>query len=176
MIGLFSGALGPGALRAIGFVLVAVSVIGPSLPAGWLFQQPPMPVAALWAAYGWAAEDEGGVRAPIVLALFGLLHDVLAGGPVGLFMALYCSAYLIGRTAAVMMSAPNLISLWGGFIVTALACTGLAALLLRWSLGAHVSVRPFAEAVAITALLFPLARPLYMSATPSLRTQMGSRS
>ena len=30
---------------------------------------------------------------------------------------------------------------------------------------AHAGIVPFAEAVTITALLFPLVRPLYMSST-----------
>ena len=43
------------------------------------------------------------------------------------------------------------------------------------SVGDGVSVGPYAEAAAITALLFPLVRPLYMSASPSLRPQPGGR-
>jgi hypothetical protein len=45
-------------LRALGFTLAVLSVILPALPLGPLFAQPPMPLAVLWAAYGWAAEDE----------------------------------------------------------------------------------------------------------------------
>jgi len=164
-----------GTLRAIGFGVAVASVLLPALPMGWLFQQPPMPLAALWAAYGWAAEDEGGVRAPIALAAMGLVHDQLSGGPLGLFVLLYCSAYLIGRVVAVVMGAPNLISLWGGFIVTALLSVLIAALAAPWALGPNLSVRPYAEAAIITALLFPLARPFYMSGVDALRGQSGGR-
>lgn len=163
------------ALRAWGLILAIASVILPALPLGPLFAQPPMPLAVLWAAYGWAAEDESGWRAPITLTLLGLLHDQLAGGPYGLFVAIYLSAYLIGRIAAVAMSAPNIVSLWGGFIVTALLTILIARFVAPLALGDNVSVVPYAEAAVITAILFPLVRPLYMSATASLRSQGGGR-
>jgi len=151
-------------LRAWGFVLAVASVILPALPMGPLFAQPPLPLAVLWAAYGWAAEDESGWRAPVTLALLGLLHDQLAGGPYGLFVVLYLAAYLIGRIAAVAMSAPNLVSLWGGFIVTALLTVAIASVVAPLGLGRNVSVGPYLEAAIITAIIFPLVRPLYMSA------------
>src|SRR5690606_21763774 len=164
-----------GALRAWGLVLAVASVILPALPLGPLFAQPPMPLAVLWAAYGWAAEDESGWRAPVTLALLGLLHDQLAGVPYGLFVALYLSAYLIGRTAAVIMSAPNLISLWGGFVVTAVLTVVIAAFLAPLARGRNVSVTRYAEAALITAALLPLVRPFYMISAPSGRPQPGAR-
>ena len=152
--------------------MAIASVVLPALPLGPLFAQPPIPLAVLWAAYGWAAEDESGWRAPITLAALGLLHDQLAGNPYGLFPVIYLSAYLIGRTAAVIMSAPNLISLWGGFIVTAvltvLIVFGLERLFLR------IAVVPYAEAATLTAIIFPLVRPLYMISAPA-RPQPGVR-
>jgi hypothetical protein len=160
-------------LRAWGLALAVASVILPALPLGPAFAQPPLPLAVLWAAYGWAAEDESGWRAPLTLAVLGLLHDQLAGGPYGLFAVLYLAAYLIGRGAAVIMSAPNLISLWGGFIFTTLVTVAIAALIAPLAFGDNVSILPYAEAAIITAILFPLVRPLYMSAAPSL--QLGTR-
>lgn len=164
-----------GVLRAWGLALAVLSVILPALPLGPIFAQPPLPLAVLWAAYGWAAEDESGWRAPVTLAVLGLLHDQLAGGPYGLFAAIYLSAYLIGRIAAQLMSAPNLVSLWGGFIVTALITIGVAYVLAPLGLGRNVSVIPYAETAIITAILFPLVRPLYMSASASLRPNPGAR-
>lgn len=161
------------ALRAWGLGLAVASVVLPALPFGPLFAQPPLPLAVLWAAYGWAAEDEHSWRAPVALTMLGLLHDQLAGGPFGLFVALYLSAYLFGRVIAVAMSAPNLVSLWGGFIVTALLTVLIALGIAPWALGPNVSVRAYAEAAAISALLFPIVRPLYMSAAPSMRPQPG---
>ena len=158
-----------GVLRAWGLALAVASVILPALPLGPLFAQPPLPLAVLWAAYGWAAEDETGWRAPVALAMLGLVHDQLAGGPYGLFAVLYLSAYLIGRVAAVVMSAPNLVSLWGGFIVTALITIVIAYVVAPLGLGRNVSVGPYAEAALITAILFPIVRPLYMSAAASAR-------
>jgi len=162
-------------LRGWGFALAVASVILPALPLGPLFAQPPMPLAVLWAAYGWAAEDESGWRAPLTLAVLGLLHDQMAGGPYGLFAALYVSAYLIGRVAAVVMSAPNLVSLWGGFIVTALLTILIAYFLAPLALGENVSAGPYAEAAIITAILFPIVRPLYMNATQGARVKPGGR-
>lgn len=156
------------ALRAWGFALAVASVILPALPLGPLFAQPPLPLAVLWAAYGWAAEDESGWRAPLTLLLLGLLHDQLAGGPYGLFVLIYLSAYLIGRVAAVAMSAPNLVSLWGGFIVTALLTVAIVAGVER--ILVPIAVVPYAEAAIITAIIFPLVRPLYMSGSASPRT------
>jgi len=163
------------ALRGWGFALALASVILPALPLGPLFSQPPMPLAVLWAAYGWAAEDESGWRAPMTLAALGLLHDQLAGGPYGLFAAIYLSTYLIGRFAAQLMSSPNLVSLWGGFIVTALVTIAIAYVLARLGLGRNVSVLPYAQAAVITAIIFPFVRPLYMSAAPSMRPHPGAR-
>jgi len=170
---LFARGPSRGVLRAWGLALAIASVILPALPLGPLFAQPPLPLAVLWAAYGWAAEDETGWRAPVTLALLGLLHDQMAGGPYGLFVALYLSAFLMGRGVAVAMSAPNIISIWGGFIVTALLTIVIAMLLAPIGLGRQVSVGPYAEAAIITAILFPLVRPLYMSAAPS--AQPGGR-
>lgn len=158
-----------GVLRAWGLALALLSVILPALPLGPLFAQPPLPLAVLWAAYGWAAEDESGWQAPLALVALGLVHDQLAGGPYGLFPVLYLSAFLVGRVAAVLMSAPNLVSLWGGFIVTTLITIGIAYFVAPLGLGHNVSVMPYAEAALITAILFPLVRPLYMTASASLR-------
>ncbi|MCR6644058.1 MAG: hypothetical protein NVV62_05815 [Terricaulis sp.] len=162
-------------LRAFGLVLAIASVILPALPMGPLFAQPPLPLAVLWAAYGWAAEDEAGWRAPLLLAALGLLHDQMAGGPYGLFVALYLSAYLMGRIVAAAMSAPNLVSLWGGFIVTALLSIVIAWLLAPIGLGRQVGIGPYAEAALITAILFPLVRPLYMSGVGARAAQPGAR-
>lgn len=163
------------ALRTWGLLFAVASVILPALPLGPLFAQPPLPLAVLWAAYGWAAEDESGWRAPITLAVLGLLHDQLAGGPYGLFPVLYLAAYLVGRGAAVVMSAPNLISLWGGFIFTTLVTVAIAALIAPLVFGRNVSILPYAEAATISAILFPVVRPLYMSGAPSPRLQPGAR-
>lgn len=152
-------------LRGWGIGLAIASVVLPSLPLGPLFAQPPIPLAVLWAAYGWAAEDESGWRAPIALALLGLLHDQLAGGPYGLFALIYLAAYLLGRGAAVLMSAPNLVSLWGGFIVTTMFTVVIVVAVER--LFVPIAVTPYMEAAAITALLFPLVRPLYMRGAPA---------
>jgi hypothetical protein len=162
-------------LRAWGLVIAVASVIVPALPMGPVIAQPPLPLAVLWAAYGWAAEDESGWRAPVTLTVLGLLHDQLAGGPYGLFAVLYLAAYLVGRGAAVIMSAPNLISLWGGFIFTTLVTVAIAAIIAPLALGDNVSILPYAEAATVTAILFPLVRPLYMSAAPSMRPQPGLR-
>lgn len=166
---------GRGVLRAWGFALAVASVVLPALPLGPLFAQPPMPLAVLWAAYGWAAEDESGWRAPVTLTILGVLHDQLAGGPYGLFVVLYLSAYLIGRIAAQIMSAPNIVSLWGGFIVTAIITIGIASLVAPLGLGENVSVYPYAVAAVITAILFPLVRPLYMTTSPGMRAPPGAR-
>lgn len=148
--------------HALGVLLALASVILPALPFGMVFAQPPVPLAVMWAAYGWASAPNPGWAGPVALAAFGLLHDQLAGGPYGLFVALYLAAYLFGRVATGLTSAPSLFSLWGGFILTCGAVTALAAVLAPIALGPRVKVWAFAEAMTITALLFPLARRLYM--------------
>lgn len=164
-----------GVLRFWGFVIAVASVILPALPLGPLFAQPPFPLAVLWAAYGWAAENQNDWRAPITLALLGLVHDQMAGGPFGLFIALYLSAYLIGRVASVMMSVPTWPSLWAGFGVTAALTIAIAWVIAPLALGPDVSVRPYAEAVAITVLLFPIVQGLYMDSGPASRVHPGLR-
>ncbi len=159
-------------LRAWGLAIAVASIVLPYLKLGPLFAQPPIPLAALWAAYGWATEKhEGDWRAPLMLTALGLLHDQLEGGPLGPFMTIYLATYLIGRVAAVIMSAPNLVSLWGGFIVTALLTVVIASGVARWAYGENTSVILYLQAAGITALLFPLVRPLYMSSAPAARAQ-----
>jgi hypothetical protein len=159
-----------GGLRLIGFVAAVVSVILPAFPLGPLAAHPWTPMAVLWAAYGWAAEaDETervlplrGIQAPATLAALGLLQDQLAGGPLGLYMILYLAAYLIGWITARTMGSPNVWSLWAGFIAMCVGLCGVAALIAPWAVGGPVGIAPFAQACAITAVLFPLVRPFYM--------------
>jgi hypothetical protein len=159
-----------GGLRLFGFLLAVASVIVPAFPLGPLAAHPLTPLAVLWAAYGWASEVEEmervsairGMRAPATLAALGLLHDQLAGGPMGLYMIIYLSAYLIGWFTARAMRSPNVWSLWAGFIAMGVGLCGVAALVAPWALGGAFKLGPFAQACAVTAVLFPLARPLYM--------------
>jgi cell shape-determining protein MreD len=165
-----------GVLRMIGFIIAVLSVIVPSLPFGDLVAQPPLPLAVLWAAYGWAADDDGSWRRPAVLALLGFVHDQMAGRPYGLHAALYLIAFLVGRVAAALMSSPNRLSLWGGFAATALATSLAAWAIAPFALGRGASAMGFTQAAIVTTLLFPLVRPLYMSVAPVSRLAPGARS
>lgn len=167
-------------LQLWGFVIAVASVVLPALPLGPLFQQPPFPLAVLWAAFAWAVEDEGeprgdslllqiaALRAPLLLAALGLLHDQLSGGPFGLMATIYLSAFVIGRVVAMRVGMTEWHLVWGGFIVVAAATVGVAFLVAPVALGPNVSVRQYAEAAAVTILLFPLARVLYMNARLSV--------
>ncbi|MFZ4122685.1 MAG: hypothetical protein ACOYKM_13585 [Caulobacterales bacterium] len=145
--------------RRVGWALAIFSAVAPALPFGPLFAQPPWPMAPLWLAFGLATT--GGVASRAMLALFaiGIVHDQFAGGPFGLFALIYVSAYLFGWVAARAMSAPNLIALWGGFIATAGATVILVAVIAPLT---NAPTWPYLQTAAITALLFPLVRPLYM--------------
>jgi cell shape-determining protein MreD len=151
-----------GTLRFVGFLLACLFVVLPALP--W-FSQPPLPIAALWCAYGWAAEGEehGSWKAPVALALLGLAQDQMSGGPLGFYALIFVITYLIGKVAARTMRSANLISPWTGFLATAVgscvAAAGVSALLLGDALSA---TRPYVVAALITGALFPLVRPLYL--------------
>ena len=159
-----------GGLRLVGLAAAVVSVILPAFPLGWVATYPWTPLAVLWAAYGWAEEGDDaervdalrGVRAPATLAALGLLQDQLSGGPLGLYMAIYLAAYLIGWLTARTMRSPNVWSLWAGFTAMCVGLCGVAALLAPWALGEHTRITLFAQSCAVTALLFPLVRPFYM--------------
>lgn len=166
----FTPASTRGGLRLVGFVLAVVSVILPAFPLGPLAAHPWAPLAVLWAAYGWAFEVEEmervdalrGIRAPATLALLGLVQDQLSGGPLGLFMIVYLSAYLIGWMAARAMRSPNVWSLWAGFIAMCAGLCGVVAIVAPWALGGKIDVSAFAACCAVTAALFPVVRSLYM--------------
>lgn len=148
--------------RAVGFALIAYSVIAPAFPIGVLGVHPWTPLAALWAAYGWASLPEPGVSPPLALFGIGVVHDVFAGGPFGLFALLYPVAFLIGRIAAGSMRSPNVVSLWAGFIATAAGVWVAMSVIAPWALNGTAALGPFAECLAVTALLFPLVRPFFM--------------
>lgn len=150
-------------LRLVGLVLALACTVLPALPLGPLVQQPPIPVAALWAAYGWAADGDDSWRAPVSLAVLGLVQDQLAGGPLGFYVVIFVSAYFIGQFTANMMKTANLLSPWVGFAATAFASCMVAGLTAQVALNSAAALRPFALAALVTTLLFPLVRPLYMS-------------
>ncbi|MGE0045868.1 MAG: hypothetical protein AB7J28_05060 [Hyphomonadaceae bacterium] len=158
-----------GVLRSIGFFIAVASVIVPALPFGPLVAQPPLPVAVLWAAYGWADDDDGTWRRPALLFALGLLHDQLAGGPFGLYPVLYLLAFLFGRVASKLMGSPNLLSQWGGFVAATGAVCVAAWIIAPLAFGRHASAIAFVQACAVTALLFPLVRSFYMNDSLALR-------
>jgi hypothetical protein len=52
---------------------------------------------------------------------------------------------------------------------------GIATVVAPLGLGRNVSVLGYFEAAIITAILFPIVRPLYMSTGAALRPQPGGR-
>jgi hypothetical protein len=159
-----------GGLRLAGLGLLAICVVAPAFPLGPLAAPPLTPLAPLWAAYGWASEADEiekihrfpGVQAPLALAVIGLIQDQLAGGPLGLFVIINLAAFLIGRFATSAMRSPNILSLWAGFVAMCAGLCGVAALIAPFAIGGPVGLWPFAQSCAVTALLYPLVRPLYM--------------
>lgn len=148
--------------RALGLILAVALVTLPALALGPWVAQPPLPIAPLWAAYGWAADGEDGWRAPVTLSLLGLLQDQLSGGPLGFYMLIFLAAYLIGKIAATGMRTANLLSPLMGFAATAAGACVVAWIMARSVLGGGAGIESFALAALITLVLFPLVRPLYM--------------
>lgn len=164
-----SSVLTPSSRRSLygglGLALVAYSVIAPAFPIGVLGMTPWVPLAAVWAAYGWASQPEPGVSPPVALFAFGLIHDQFAGGPLGLYALLYPLAFLIGRFATASMRSPNVVSLWAGFIATSAGLWAATWMVAPWALRGEAAMGPFAESLLVTALVFPFVRPLYMDVT-----------
>ena len=159
---LFAPTFTRSSLRLIGLVLATILTILPALPLGPVAAQPPLPIAPLWAAYGWAADGEDSWRAPVTLGLLGLLQDQLSGGPLGFYVLIFLTAFFIARVAANAMRTANFISPWMGFGATAAGACVVAAVIAPWALGGTAAVSAFALAALSTTLLFPLVRPLYM--------------
>lgn len=65
--------------RSFGLLLAIACALVPALPLGGYLAQPPLPFAAMWLAYGWAADGGGGWRAPVIIMALGLLQDWLSG-------------------------------------------------------------------------------------------------
>jgi len=152
-------------LRALGLALAVICAIAPALPLGPLFAQPPLPMAGLWVAFGYATERENKPRAwldPLILALLGWLQDVFAGGPFGLHALLFVGAYVLaGMIRRGGMSGSEPLRVWAAFAAT---CVGV--LLLAWAaaptaVGRDLEFTAFGLTLAITAALFAVTMRLY---------------
>lgn len=156
--------------RSFGLLLAIACALVPALPLGGYLSQPPLPFAAIWLAYGWAADGGGGWRAPVIIMALGLLQDWLSGGPLGLYALLFVGAYVLGGRAASFMRSANFLSPWMGLGVTLVGVFLLAALCVPLVLGPQTGLGAFGEALVVTGLVFPLVRPLYMNARKGNRS------
>ncbi len=150
--------------RSLGLLVAIACSVSPALPFAAFLTQPPLPFAAMWLAYGWAADGGGGWRAPVIILLLGLAQDWLSGGPLGLYALMFMGAYVIGGRAAGVMRSANFLSPWVGLVVTLVGVLALAALAVPLALGPDTGLGAFGITLLVTAALFPLVRPLYMNA------------
>lgn len=152
-------------LRALGVALAVLCAVAPSLPLGMLFSQPPLPMAGLWLAFGYATEREGKPRAwidPLVLCLIGLLQDLFAGGPLGLHVLLFVGAYVIaGIVSRSGMSGSEPLNVWAAFVATCLGVLLLAWAVAPLGVGPGVEFTSFGLTLLITAALFTITMKLY---------------
>lgn len=151
--------------KAVGLTLAVICAVAPSLPLGPLFAQPPLPMAALWLAFGYATERENKPRAwldPLTLAALGVLQDVFSGGPLGLHVLLFLGGYVVaGIVSRAGMSGSEPRNVWAAFLAT---CLG--ELLIAWAVGplavgADLELTAFALTLLITAGLFAITMKLY---------------
>lgn len=150
--------------RSFGLLLAVFCSVSPAFPHFPLLAQPPLPFAAMWLAYGWAADGGGGWRAPIVVVLLGLLQDWLSGGPLGLYALMFLGAYVFGGRAAGVMRGDDILSPWAGLVVTLAGVFLLGIIAVPLALGPKTGLGAFGQTLLVTAALFPVVRSLYMNA------------
>jgi rod shape-determining protein MreD len=120
-----------------------------SILGGWL----PSPLYALMPVYFWCLVRPD-LMSPVWAFLIGVLHDVLSGGPPGMWAASFVATYaVIDRQRDAFAGLAGFAALLG-FATAALVAnltSYLILMLYHWQL---LSPSPFAKEFAVTALLY----------------------
>lgn len=115
----------------------------------------PTPIIPLVVVFFWSVHAPDYLPSPSVF-LIGLLQDLLTGGPLGLWAAVYLitqfavssqRAYFLGREQKVV---------WLGFALAAIAASLILWLVMSLMSGVLLPLSGLAKQIAVTILIYPL--------------------
>ena len=138
-------------------VLVLPFVVPVGLPAAASVT----PVITFMAVFYWTVYRPDLLPAPVVF-LTGLIHDILLGGPIGLFLLAFLATYWVTLTQRNAFIGKPFVLAWLGFAVIA-----AGAFLLMWIVTCLLAARlvltpdPLFQ-YGVTAASFPLATWLFV--------------
>lgn len=152
-IGRVAAAAGPTALGLLGAALMAI-------PVSPLDGLAPVPVLPLLVIFYWAINDPGLLRSPAVF-LIGITQDLLLGGPLGVWAAVYLTALLAVRDQRDFFLGRDRTMMWIG---AALVCAvgGVTLWMLMSILSAALMPPlPLVRQMAVTAIVYPVFARLF---------------
>lgn len=161
---------GFGPFGAVAFVFAAALIYAAPLRiAGWA---PPMPLLALPAVYVWAAARPGPASYSAAFAT-GLLHDVVTGGPLGVWALGFLAAAAAGVLQRAPLEGQAMAPVWASFGVAALAAGVVAGLAGALAIGATPTLGPLAAQLLVTLMVAPWAAQAAGGFEAAFRTPAG---
>jgi rod shape-determining protein MreD len=134
-----------------------IGVLAANLPISFMGEWVPSPLYALMPVYFWCLVRPD-LMSPAWAFLIGVLHDVLSGGPPGIWAASFVATYaVIDRQRDAFAGLSGLGAVLGFATAALIACATNYVIfdLYHWQL---LSLAPYAKELAVTVLFYaPIA-------------------
>lgn len=167
---------GSGIARAtqalVPIVVCFLAVILSAMPYGRVGALELTPAFGLAAVFYWTV-NRPDIFPVWSLFVVGLFRDLLLGDPLGLWTAVYLVIYAILLSQRMLFVGSAAHSPWMGFALFAAFGGFLAWMISSLYHGAFMPAGQVAFQMAITALLYPLIRPVFAIIDKQLRVQPG---
>lgn len=129
-----------------------------AIPFGLIGSIWSVPLIALAGVYFWAVFRPE-LLPPYAVFGIGVSHDLVSGGPVGLWALTYLTVYAVALSQRGFLFTAPFIGLWLGFGVAALAAAIIAWMVASFYFSMFVQIEPLLlQAFATWAIYPPLSR------------------
>lgn len=142
-------------LRGLTPILLTLAlVVIARLPFGFEEFETAMPLLILMCVYYWTIYRPQ-LLPPVVIFLFGLLHDLMTNGPIGLMALVLLLVYwLVDAQRRVFLGSSFVVG-WWGFGLVAVGAETLIYLLASFYYDSFLNLPPFALQLALTIAVYP---------------------
>ncbi len=154
-----------GPAMLVPMLVTTFCVLATVLPYGSLQGIPLAPLFPLAAIFFFVLTRPT-LMTPLGIFAVGLFHDLISGGPLGLWVLVYEATYLVTSTLRVFFVGRAAGEAWLGFILVVVVAAFLIWLIASLFFQTAVAFVPIAGQAMVTALVYPLLAWLFTFALP----------